>query len=229
MRTLARTFLLLGCAEFLPLTRRQFGVGFSVWLALAFGLKHQLLTYLPVTEYHQLLNQWAGIALAVHLLGRFFSAKMALRHAGLPGDYAGVPLPCFLGVPLKTAQRYIEPLMVAVFAAWAAGSMTLLRFQPAFFLTEIFPLPYGIVTPFPFWYRENAVLMARLLPVVSALALALYNRLDAPPKADARAIPQEEKLTFSPVHLPLAPAPLPTPSAARMALELQQQHGEKTS
>jgi hypothetical protein len=211
-----RALCLLGCCELLPLTRRTFGLGFCLLLALLYAVKHQLLVYLPVSIAWQELHQYTMLALALHLLGRFFIVRMAMRHAGVPGSYPGTPWLCFLGFSDRAARLYAEPVLALVLAIWAAAlDMVLPRFQPVFFLSEVLPLPYGIETPFPLWYRQYGVMIAHALPVVSALCLTLYNRLTMPKPDVTDAPPKEEPLTFSEVGQPSAPA-LPVPSAVRM-------------
>jgi hypothetical protein len=217
-----RALCLLGCCELLPLTRRTFGLGFCLLLALLYAVKHQLLVYLPVSIAWQELHQYTMLALVLHLLGRFFIARMAMRHAGVPGGYPGTPWLCFLGFSDRAARLYAEPVLALVLAIWAAQGMVFLRFRPMFFLREVLPLPYGIETPFPLWYRQYGVLIAHALPAVSALSLALYNRLTVPEPDVTDAPPTEEPLTFSEIGQADAPA-LPVPSAVRMALELQHQ------
>ena len=218
-----RGLMLLGCCEFLPLTRRTFGLGFCLRLALLYAVKHQLLVYLPVSIAYQQLHQYAMLALGVHLLGRFFIVRMAMRHAGVPGSYPGTPWLCFIGIPERAARFYAEPLLALAVALWAAALEGVLpRFQPMFFLSDVLPLPYGIETPFPLWYREYGVMIAHAIPLLSALSLALFNRLDAPkPASDAS--PREDRLTFSEVGQPPAPAALPVPSAVRLARDFQSQ------
>ena len=223
-----RTLLLFGCCEFLPLTRRTFGLGFCLLLAGVYALKHQLLVYVPVSVAYQQLHQYTALALAVHLLGRFFSGRMAMRHAGVPGNYPGTPWLCFLGIPERAARFYAEPLLVLAVALWAAAlGMVQWRFQPFFFMSEVLPLPYGIETPFPLWYEEYGVMIAHAIPLLSALSLALFNRLDAPrPVPDLAS--RQDRLTFSEAGLPAAPADLPVPSAARLAREFQSQRKGST-
>jgi hypothetical protein len=218
-----RTLLLLGCCEFLPLTRRTFGLGFCLLLAGVYAVKHQLLVYVPVSVAYQQLHFYASLALAVHLLGRFISGRMAMRHAGVPGSYPGTPWLCYIGIPDQAARFYAEPLLALAVALWAAAlGMVLPRFQPLFFLSDVLPLPYGIKTPFPLWYEQYGAMIAHAIPLLSALSLALFNRLDvSKPVSDAS--PREDCLTFSEVGLPSAPAALPVPSAARLARELQSQ------
>jgi hypothetical protein len=218
-----RALLLLGCCEFLPLTRRTFGLGFCLLLAGVYAVKHQLLVYVPVSVAYQQLHQYTALALAVHLLGRFVSGRMAMRHAGVPGNYPGTPWLCFIGISERAARFYAEPLLALAVALWAAAlGMVLPRFQPMFFLSDVLPLPYGIETPFPLWYRQYGVMIAHALPLLSALSLALFNRLEAPkPASDAS--PREDRLTFSEVGQPPAPVALPVPSAARLARDLQSQ------
>ena len=218
-----RALLLFGCCEFLPLTRRTFGLGFCLRLAGVYALKHQLLVYLPVSIAYQQLHLYAAFALAVHLLGRFLSGRMMMRHAGVPGNDPGTPWLCYLGIPEQTARLYAEPLLALAVALWAAAlGMVQLRFQPLFFLSEVLPLPYGIETPFPLWYEEHGVMIAHAIPLLSALALALFNRLDAP-KPVRDLISSPDRLTFTEAGLPPAPAALPVPSAERLALEFQSQ------
>jgi hypothetical protein len=58
--------------------------------------------------------------------------------------------------------------------------------------------------------------------LLSALSLALFNRLDvSKPVSDAS--PREDRLTFSEVGQPPAPAALPVPSAVRLARDFQSQ------
>jgi hypothetical protein len=223
-----RALLLLGCCEFLPLTRRTFGLGFCLLLAGVYAVKHQLLVYLPVSVAYQQLHLWASLALGVHLLGRFLSGRMFVRHAGVPGSYPGTPWLCYVGIPERAARLYAEPLLALAVALWAAALKGVLpRFQPMFFLSEVLPLPYGIETPFPLWYRQYGVMIAHAIPLLSALSLALFNRLDAPkPVRDTSA--GQDRLTFSEVGLPPAPANLPVPSAARLAREFQSQRKGST-
>ena len=223
-----RTLLLLGCCEFLPLTRRTFGLGFCLLLAGVYTLKHQLLVYVPVSVAYQQLHQYTSLALAVHLLGRFLSGRMFVRHAGVPGNYPGTPWLCFLGISGRTARFYAEPLLVLAVALWAAAlGMVQLRFQPLFFLSEVLPLPYGIETPFPLWYEQYGVMIAHAIPLLSALSLALFNRLDAPRPVRELASSQD-RLTFSEAGLPPAPADLPVPSVERLAREFQSQRKGST-
>jgi hypothetical protein len=96
-----------------------------------------------------------------------------------------------------------------------------------FFLHDLLPMPYGVpgmTAPFPLWYRRHGVMIAHALPVVSALALALFNRLSVPKPVD-NTPPQEEPLTFSEVSQP-APAALPVPSAAHLARALLYRKGQ---
>jgi hypothetical protein len=68
----------------------------------------------------------------VHLLGRFFSGRMMVRHAGVPGNYPGTPWLCLIGIPEQAARLYAEPLLALAVALWAAAlGMVLPRFQPA--------------------------------------------------------------------------------------------------
>ena len=53
-----RALLLLGCCEFLPLTRRTFGLGFCLRLAGVYAVKHQLLVYLPVSVPGRRAHLW---------------------------------------------------------------------------------------------------------------------------------------------------------------------------
>jgi hypothetical protein len=86
----------------------------------------------------------------------------------------------------------------------------------------VLPLPYGIETPFPIWYEQYGVMIAHAIPLLSALSLTLFNRLDAPkPASDAS--PREDRLTFSEVRQPHVPAALPVPSVARLARDFQSQ------
>ncbi len=223
-----RTLLLLGCCEFLPLTRRTFGLGFCLLLAGVYALKHQLLVYVPVSVAYQQLHQYTALALAVHLLGRFLSGRMAMRHASVPGNYPGTPWLCFIGIPERAARFYAEPFLVLAVALWAASlGMVQWRFQPLFFMSEVLPLPYGFETPFPLWYEEYGVMIAHAIPLLSALSLALFNRLDAP-RPVRNAASSQDRLTFSEAGLPPAPADLPVPSAARLAREFQSQRKGST-
>ena len=218
-----RVLLLFGCCEFLPLTRRTFGLGFCLLLAGVYALKHQLLVYVPVSVAYQQLHFWASLALGVHLLGRFLSGRLFVRHAGVPGNDPGTPWLSYVGIPERAARLYGEPLLALAVALWAAAlGMVQWRFQPMFFLSEVLPLPYGIKTPFPLWYRQYGVMIAHAVPLLSALSLALFNRLDAPkPVRDAAF--HQDRLTFSEAGLPSAPDALPVPSAARLAREFQSQ------
>jgi hypothetical protein len=218
-----RALLLLGCCEFLPLTRRTFGLGFCLLLAGVYAVKHQLLVYVPVSVAYQQLHLYASFALGVHLLGRFLSGRMMLRHAGVPGNDLGTPWLCYIGIPERAARLYGEPLLALAVALWAAAlDKVQARFQPMFFLSDVLPLPYGIETPFPLWYEEYGVMIAHAIPLLSALSLALFNRLDAPkPVSDAS--PRQDRLTFSEVGLPPAPAALPVPSAEQLTRDFQSQ------
>jgi hypothetical protein len=218
-----RALLLLGCCEFLPLTRRTFGFGFCLYLTGIYALKHQLLVYLPVSLAYQQLHLYASFALGVHLLGRFLSGRMFVRHAGVPESYPGTPWLCRLGIPERAARLYGEPLLALAVALWAASlGVVLPRFRPFFFLSEVLPLPYGIETPFPLWYKEYGVMIAHAVPLLSALSLALFNRLGAAkPVRDLASSP--DRLTFTEAGLPPAPADLPVPSATRLAHEFQSQ------
>jgi hypothetical protein len=218
-----RALLLLGCCELLPLTRRTFGLGFCLLLAGVYAVKHQLLVYVPVSVAYQQLHLYASFALGVHLLGRFVSGRMFVRHAGVPGNDPGTPWLCYVGIPEQAARLYGEPLLALAVALWAAAlDKVQARFQPMFFLSDVLPLPYGIETPFPLWYEQYGVMIAHAIPLLSALSLALLNRLDAPkPVSDAS--PRQDRLAFSEVELPPAPAALPVPSAERLAREFQSQ------
>jgi hypothetical protein len=219
-----RMLALFGCCEFLPLTRRTFGLGFCLLLAGVYTVKHQLLVYVPVSAAYQALNEYAAVALAIHLLGRFVSARMAARHARVPGNYPGMPWLRFFGLPDRAARLYGEPVLALAIALWAAQSVVWLRFHPFFFLHDLLPMPYGIATPFPLWYRQHGVMIAHALPLVSALALAAFNRLGVRPKEKTPVV-QETSLSFSEVQSPPAPG-LPSPSAVSMARGLSQ--GGKT-
>ena len=220
-----RGLCLLGCCELLPLTRRTFGFSFCLLLTVIYTVKHQLLVYVPVSAGYQALNEYAALALALHLLGRFVSARMARRHAGVPGSYPGSPWLRFFGFSDRAARLYGEPVLALVIAVWAAAlGRVFLRFRPLFFLSDVLPMPYGIAgTPFPLWYRQYGVMIAHALPFFAALSLAMFNRLGMPkPVSDAP--PQEDVLTFSEVGQSPAPT-LPVPSAARLARALQSRKG----
>jgi hypothetical protein len=223
LRVLARLGCLFGCCEIIPLTRRTFGFGFCLLLAMIYTVKHQLLVYLPVSVAYQSLNEYAALALAIHLLGRFVSARMAARHLGVPRGYHGTPWLRYLGMSDRAARLYAEPLLALGIALWAAQTVVWLRFRPLFFLHDLLPMPYGVATPFPLWYRRHGVMIAHALPVVSALALALFNRLSVPKPVD-NTPPKEDPLTFSEVSQP-ASAALPVPSAAHLARALLYRKG----
>jgi hypothetical protein len=215
---LLRLLLLLGACDFLPLTRRQFGFGFCLLLAGVYALKHQLLVYVPVAEGYYGLQQYAALAVGIHLLGRFFSARFAMRHVGVPGGYPGWPWLCYIGIPDRAARLYAEPLLALLVGFLAGQGRVYARFVPLFFLDGVLPLPYE--EPYPDWYEANAYVIAQAVPVVSALALALFNRLDLP--RPARPVTNTGRtLAVFEVRLPPAPR-LPSPSAAVMARQLPQ-------
>lgn len=219
MRRLLRTVLLFGCCEVVPLTRRTFGFGFCLWLALLFAVKHQVLIYVPVSGYYQVLNEYAALAMLFHLVGRFVSIRMLMRHAGLPLGYPGTPWLRFFGLSDKAAPYYGEPLLVLIFAWYAMQTPVYLHFRPLFRF-DFMPLPYGVAgSPFPLWYRRYGIVFAYLLPVISALCLAFLNRL-AVRKPSKQAPSQEKPLTFTDVQPSAPAAALPVPSAAGLARAL---------
>jgi hypothetical protein len=211
---------LIGCAELLPLTRRTFGFGFCLLLAGVFIVKHQLLVYVPVSELYQALNQYAAFALAVHLLGRFISPRMVMRHAGVPDGYPGMPWLRLFGLSDQAARLYGEPVLALVFALVAAQTVVLWRFRPLFFLRDVLPAPYGVTAPFPLWYRQYGVMIAHALPALAAMSLAAFNYLQLAPTEHAP-LTLDTPLTFSEVQQPPAPK-LPSPSVAAMARQLPQ-------
>ena len=215
-----RLLALLGCCELLPLTRRTFGFGFCLLLAGVFIVKHQLLVYLPVSALYQALNQYAAFALAVHLLGRFLSPRMIMRHAGVPESYSGMPWLRFFGLSDYTARLYGEPLLALVFALVAAQTVVFWRFRPLFFMRDVLPAPFGVTAPFPLWYRQYGVIIAHALPAVAAMSLAAFNYLHLAPTERAQ-LTYEAPLTFPEVQQPSAPK-LPFPSVAAMARQLPQ-------
>jgi len=122
IRELIRDVCLIACAEFLPLMHIGMGNGFLLKLAVALFIKLHLFAALSSSAAYLTLQLWAGIALAIHFLGRGLMGWPQLPERRQPSQAPGVGLLTqFLGLP-HGLNIVIAPLAALAFAWWTLDS-----------------------------------------------------------------------------------------------------------